>query len=114
PGASDATGGSTVDAGPLRCGGSPGTGAGTVANAATPTGAGSMGGAVAVQNGGILAGASGSTLSMASLVLNASSNTNVAIGRPSATLFDVSGNLTSARTRNVTHAGGYGDGGYTA
>jgi autotransporter-associated beta strand protein/T5SS/PEP-CTERM-associated repeat protein len=106
------SGPTAVNAGTLRVDGSLGTGAVTVANAATLTGAGSIGGAVTVQNGGILAGASGSTLTMASLVLNASSNTNVAIGRPSATLFDVSGNLTIAGTLNITNAGGYGSGVY--
>jgi autotransporter-associated beta strand protein/T5SS/PEP-CTERM-associated repeat protein len=106
------TGGTTVNAGTLRVDGSLGTGAVTVANAATLTGAGRIGGAVTVQNGGILAGATGSTLSMDSLMLNASSNTNVSIGRPSATLFDVSNNLTIAGTLNITNAGGYGSGVY--
>src|SRR5262245_61996504 len=106
------TGGTTVNGGTLRVDGSLGTGAVTVANTATLTGAGSIGGAVTVQNGGILANTSGSTLTMASLVLNASSNTNVAIGSPSATLFDVSGNLTIAGTLNITNAGGYGSGVY--
>src|SRR5262249_57819044 len=90
------TGATNVNAGTLRVDGSLGTGAVTVANAATLTGAGSIGGAVVVQNGGILAGASGSTLTMASLVLKASSNTQVAIGRPAATLVHVSGHLANA------------------
>jgi autotransporter-associated beta strand protein/T5SS/PEP-CTERM-associated repeat protein len=111
-GANTYSGPTTINAGTLRVDGSLGTGAVTVANAATLTGAGSIGGAVTVQNGGILAGATGSTLTMSSLVLNASSNTNVAIGRPSATLFDVSGNLTIAGTVNITNAGGYGSGVY--
>jgi autotransporter-associated beta strand protein/T5SS/PEP-CTERM-associated repeat protein len=106
------TGATNVNAGTLRVDGSLGTSAVTVASTATLTGAGSIGSAVTVQTGGILAGASGSTLTMASLVLNASSNTNVAIGRPSATLFDVSGNLTIAGTLNITNAGGYGSGVY--
>jgi YVTN family beta-propeller protein/autotransporter-associated beta strand protein len=107
------SGATAVSAGALRINGSLGAGGVNVGNGATLTGAGSIGGAVTVQNGGTLAGASGSTLTIGSLVLNASSNVNVALLAPNnTTMFNVTGNLTLAGTLNVTDAGGYGSGVY--
>ncbi|MGA0563780.1 autotransporter domain-containing protein [Ancylobacter sp. VNQ12] len=111
-GTSTYTGGTTVSAGTLIVNGSIGAGAVSVANGATLTGSGSIGGTATVQDGGILAGASGSTLSMGALALNATSNVDVVLGTPSGTLFDVGGNLTLDGTLNLSGATGFGTGVY--
>ncbi|MEO9340327.1 autotransporter domain-containing protein [Mesorhizobium sp. SB112] len=76
-------------------------------------GSGMIGGSVDMA-GGVLLGRSGATLTINSdLMLNASSNVNVALGAPSITrLFDVGGNLTLDGTLNITDAGGFGVGVY--
>jgi fibronectin-binding autotransporter adhesin len=72
-----------------------------------------VGGNVVVANGGTLSGAAGQTLTMPGLVLNNSSNVNVALGAPSATgLFQVNGDLTLDGTLNLANAGGFGPGLY--
>ncbi|HEY9237507.1 MAG TPA: autotransporter-associated beta strand repeat-containing protein, partial [Burkholderiaceae bacterium] len=111
-GASTYSGDTTIGAGTLNIAGSIGAGAVSVANGATLTGSGSIGGAVTVQDGGTLAGASGATLSMGALALNATSNVDVVLGTPSGTLFDVGGNLTLDGTLNLSGATGFGTGVY--
>ncbi|WP_186291825.1 autotransporter domain-containing protein [Ancylobacter moscoviensis] len=111
-GASIYTGATSVNAGALVVNGSLGAGAVSVASGATLTGAGSIGGTVTVQNGGTLAGASGSTLGMGALALNATSNVDVVLGAPSGTLFDVAGNVTLDGTLDITGGPGLGTGVY--
>jgi outer membrane autotransporter protein len=111
-GASTYGGATSVNAGTLNVAGSLGAGPVNVADGATLTGSGSIGGAVTVQNGGTLAGASGSTLGMGALALNATSNVDVVLGTPSGTLFDVAGNVTLDGTLDITGAPGFGTGVY--
>ncbi len=108
-------GATTVSNGLLRVNGNQAaaTGAVTVRNGATLGGSGTLGGTVTIENGGTLAGQSGATLTMNGLVLNGTSNVNVALGAPSATrLFQVNGNLTLDGILNATDAGGFGPGVY--
>jgi outer membrane autotransporter protein len=111
-GASTYGGGTSINAGTLNVAGSIGAGPVSVANGATLTGSGSIDGTVTVQNGGTLAGASGSTLGMGALVLNATSNVDVVLGTPSGTLFDVAGDVTLDGTLDITGAPGLGTGVY--
>ncbi|MFI5012511.1 MAG: autotransporter domain-containing protein [Hyphomicrobiales bacterium] len=72
-----------------------------VSAGATLTGAGTINGPVTIANGGILAGASGQTLTMASLVLNSGSNVDVTLGAAGGSkLFDVTNDLTFGTTPN--------------
>ena len=85
----------------------------TVQSGATLGGTGSIGGAVVVDNGAHLAGLAGQTLTVGSLVLNATANVDVALGAPSTGgLFDVTGNLTLDGNLNITNTGGFGAGLY--
>jgi hypothetical protein len=71
---------------------------------------------VTVADGGHLAGATGSTLSVNSLVFNANSNFDVGLGAPVSgggnALVNVGGNLTLDGTLNVSDIGGFGSGVY--
>ena len=114
-GANSYTGATTVTAGTLKLDGNQtaATGAVSVASGATLGGTGTTGGAVNVQAGGILSGATGSTLTMAGLSLNATSALNVTLGAPGTQeLFKVNGPLTLDGILNVTGGGGFGAGLY--
>jgi autotransporter-associated beta strand protein len=74
------TGNTTVNAGTLNVSGSLDSASVLVNSGGTLTGGGSLGGAVTVADGGHLAGATGSTLSVNSLVFNANSNFDVGLG----------------------------------
>ena len=107
------SGNTIVAAGTLNVAGSLGQTAVSVGNGATLFGSGSIGGPVTVQNGGALSGASGTTLRMGALALQAGATTNVLVNGRSFTLFDVASDLTVAGTLNVvTTPGGYGRGVY--
>ncbi|WP_177431643.1 beta strand repeat-containing protein, partial [Pseudomonas huaxiensis] len=108
-------GATTVAGGILRVNGSLGNGSVSVENGASLTGSGTLGGAVTVANGGHLSLASGSVLTLGSLVLNDLSNLDVALGTATpgaAGLANVSGNLTLDGKLNITDAGGFGLGVY--
>ena len=112
-GASTYTGATAVNAGTLNLTGTLANTAMTVASGATLTGTGTTLGSVTVANGGTLAGTQGSTLTMGSLTLNASSNLNVSLANPGTTrLFAVNGNLTLAGNVNIASAGAFGAGVY--
>lgn len=84
-----------------------------VASSGSLGGAGTVSGAVAIAAGGALLGQQGQTLTMGSLLLNPSTNVNVALGAPAATtLFNVAGDLTLAGTLNIADLGGFGAGVY--
>lgn len=112
-GANTYTGGTRVQAGRLLIDGSVLNDV-EVASAGAVGGIGTIGGQVTVLNNGSLEGRSGQTLTMGSLLLNAGSQVNVALGAPgNATgLFKVNGNLVLGGTLNATDAGGFGDGVY--
>jgi outer membrane autotransporter protein len=110
------TGNTTVNAGTLNVSGSLDSASVLVNSGGTLTGGGSLGGAVTVADGGHLAGATGSTLSVNSLVFNANSNFDVGLGTPVSgggnALVNVGGNLTLDGTLNVSDIGGFGSGVY--
>ncbi|RDI10537.1 autotransporter-associated beta strand protein [Comamonas sp. AG1104] len=110
------TGNTTVNAGTLNVSGSLDSASVLVNSGGTLTGGGSLGGAVTVADGGHLAGATGSTLSVNSLVFNANSNFDVGLGAPVSgggnQLVNVGGNLTLDGTLNVSDIGGFGSGVY--
>lgn len=109
-------GGTTVNAGTLRVNGSLDSGIVQVNNGGTLAGSGSLGGAVTIADGGHLAGASGSTLSVNSLVFNANASFDAGLGAPrsggGSALVNVGGDLTLDGTLNVSDAGGFGSGVY--
>ncbi|MDR2327927.1 MAG: autotransporter domain-containing protein [Acidovorax sp.] len=113
-GNSSYTGNTTVNAGTLQVDGSLGSGTTVaVASGATLGGEGNIAGAVTIDNGGHLGLRTGKTLSLGSLVLNATSAVDAALGVPDTTaLANVSGNLTLDGTLNVSDAGGFGLGVY--
>ena len=115
-GTSDLTGDTNVNAGTLQVNGSLASGNVLVNNGATLGGSGSLTGAVAVADGGHLAGVTGSTLSVNSLVFNANANFDVGLGTPVSgggnALVNVGGNLTLDGTLNVSDIGGFGSGVY--
>ncbi|WP_177431642.1 autotransporter-associated beta strand repeat-containing protein, partial [Pseudomonas huaxiensis] len=114
-GNSSLAGATTVAGGILRVNGSLGNGSVSVENGASLTGSGTLGGAVTVANGGHLSLASGSVLTLGSLVLNDLSNLDVALGAATAGaagMANVSGNLTLDGKLNITDAGGFGIGVY--
>ncbi|WP_181832519.1 autotransporter-associated beta strand repeat-containing protein [Bosea caraganae] len=118
-GASSYTGGTAVDGGTLRVEGSLGTTAVTVAAGATLSGSGSIDGAVTIANGGTLApGSSPGTLTVGSLLLNASSQLAYELGTPGVVgggvndLIVVDGNLTLDGLLNITPQSGFGTGTY--
>jgi T5SS/PEP-CTERM-associated repeat protein/autotransporter-associated beta strand protein len=85
----------------------------TVASGGALGGAGSIAGALSVANGGTLTQTQGSTLTVGTLVLNATSNVNLTVGAPSATaLFNVTGDLTLDGLLNVTSTGTFDYGTY--
>lgn len=110
--------GTRVSAGTLVIGGTAGSAASLgsdveVASGATLSGSGTIYGAVTIADGGHLTLASGSTLSVGSLVLNADSNLDAGLGAPSTTaLLDVGGDLTLDGRLNVSDVGGFGLGVY--
>ncbi|PCM47175.1 transporter, partial [Pseudomonas fluorescens] len=110
------TGNTTVNAGTLNVSGSLDSASVLVNSGGTLTGGGSLGGAVTVADGGHLAGATGSTLSVNSLVFNANSNFDVGLGTPVSgggnALVNVGGNLTLDGNLNVSDIGGFGSGVY--
>ncbi|WP_201415031.1 autotransporter domain-containing protein [Mesorhizobium sp. J8] len=112
-GVSDYTGPTIVDGGELRIDGSTASAA-TVNTGGTLSGGGSIGNSVTIDTGGTLSGRSGSTLKMGSLMMNAGSKLDAALGAPTATpLFDVSGDLSFyGVTLNITDAGDFGAGAY--
>ena len=79
-------------------------------------GSGTLTGAVTVADGGHLAGVTGSTLSVSSLLFNGNSNFDVGLGTPVSgggnALVNVGGNLTLDGTLNVSDIGGFGSGVY--
>ncbi|MBN8941336.1 MAG: autotransporter domain-containing protein [Rhizobiales bacterium] len=94
-------------------GGTDGAGPVLVSSGALLGGTGTIAGAVTVADGGMLEGRAGQVLKLGSLVLNANSNVNVALGAPSnAALFDIAGSLTLDGKLNVTDAGGLSTGTY--
>ncbi|WP_042438518.1 autotransporter outer membrane beta-barrel domain-containing protein, partial [Comamonas testosteroni] len=104
-----------VNAGTLKVDGTLGSNLLTVASGATLTGSGNANATVVIGNGGQLAGQSGSTLGLGSLVLNSGSIVNAGLGAPSTggtALFSVGGNLTLDGTLNVSNIGGFGNGVY--
>ncbi|WP_252053472.1 autotransporter-associated beta strand repeat-containing protein [Acinetobacter silvestris] len=110
------TGNTTVNAGTLNVNGSLDSASVLVNSGGILTGSGSLGGAVTVADGGHLAGATGSTLSVNSLVFNGNSNFDVGLGAPVSgggnALVNVGGNLTLDGTLNVSNIGGFGSGVY--
>ena len=115
-GISDLTGDTNVNAGTLQVNGSLASGNVLVNNGGTLGGSGTLTGAVTVADGGHLAGATGSTLSVDSLVFNGNSNFDVGLGAPvvggGTALVNVGGNLTLDGTLNVSDIGGFGSGVY--
>ncbi|TDF82603.1 autotransporter domain-containing protein [Pseudomonas sp. H9] len=108
-------GATTVADGTLQVDGSLGNSNVSVLSGATLTGHGVLNGAVTVANGGHLGVASGSVLSLGSLVLNGGSHLDAALGAvmPGAVgLVDVTGNLTLDGQLNITDSGGFGIGVY--
>ncbi|MDD0843069.1 beta strand repeat-containing protein, partial [Pseudomonas sp. Gutcm_11s] len=111
-GASTYGGGTSVSNGTLNVTGSLAS-AVDVANGGTLTGSGDIGGAVSIANGGALALASGQTLGMDSLALNAGSIVNASLGAPSTSaLGRVDGALVLDGTLNVSAQPGFGLGVY--
>lgn len=110
------TGDTSVNGGTLNLSGSLASGNVAVNSGATLTGTGSLGGAVTVADGGHLAGSTGSTLSVGSLVLSGNSNLDVGLGTPVVgggnALINVGGNLTLDGNLNVSDIGGFGSGVY--
>ncbi|MFJ3483579.1 autotransporter-associated beta strand repeat-containing protein [Pseudomonas sp. NPDC090202] len=110
------TGNTLINHGTLNVGGSLASANVNVASGATLAGNGSLAGAVTVADGGHLSGASGSTLSLGSLVLGSNANLDVGLGAPVAgggtRLFNVGGNLTLDGKLNVSDLGGFGVGVY--
>ncbi|MCU1732226.1 MULTISPECIES: autotransporter-associated beta strand repeat-containing protein, partial [unclassified Pseudomonas] len=103
-----------VDAGTLRVDGSLG-GTVIVSSDAVLTGRGSLAGNVTIANGGHLSLAGGSVLTLGSLVLNDTSNLDVALGAVTpgaAGLANVTGNLTLDGRLNIANTGGFGIGVY--
>ncbi|ADP16978.1 outer membrane autotransporter barrel domain protein 5 [Achromobacter xylosoxidans A8] len=114
-GSSDMVGFSQVSGGTLQVTGVFNGAGVAVGNGATLTGSGTVSGQANIANGGHLAGASGSTLNLGSLVLSQTSNIDVTLGTPitgGTSLFTVGGSLTLDGTLNITDAGGLGDGVY--
>lgn len=114
-GTSHLAGATTVAGGTLRVDGNLGNGSVWVENGAALAGSGALGGAVTVANGGHLNLAGGSVLTLGSLVLNDSSNLDVALGSATpgaAGLANVTTDLTLDGTLNITDAGGFGIGVY--
>lgn len=91
-----------------------GLGAGqTTVTGGTLSGTGSIAGAVTVKAGGTLKGASGATLTMGGLTMEAASRLVVALGPPSdAGLFEVDGDLVLDGQLDITGAGRFGNGLY--
>ncbi|OJU06198.1 MAG: hypothetical protein BGN87_13100 [Rhizobiales bacterium 65-79] len=109
------TGSTDVTGGTLRVDGTLGAAGSSlsVASGGTLGGGGTVGGDVTIASGGTLSGASGSTLTINNLALDAGANVDVALGAPSTTgLFDVANDLTLNGTLNVANAGGFGNGLY--
>jgi fibronectin-binding autotransporter adhesin len=107
------TGAARVEAGTLRVDTQLASATVDVLSGATLAGSGTLAGAVTVANAGHLSLRSGATLSAASLVLNASSNLDVALGLPSDTrLLSLSGDLTLDGKLNVSALAGFGRGAY--
>ncbi|MCU1723266.1 beta strand repeat-containing protein, partial [Pseudomonas sp. 5P_5.1_Bac1] len=103
-----------VDGGTLRFDGQ-GSGPVSVQNGATLTGSGALTDAVTIANGGHLSLAGGSVLTLGSLVLNDTSNLDVALGAVTpgaAGLANVTGNLTLDGRLNIANTGGFGIGVY--
>lgn len=115
-GISDLTGDTLVNAGTLQVNGSLASGNVRVNNGGTLGGSGTLAGAVTVADSGHLAGATGSTLSVGSLVFKGNSNFNVGLGTPVSGggngLVNVGGSLTLDGTLNVRDIGGFGSGVY--
>lgn len=115
-GTSDLTGDTNVNAGTLQVDGSLASANVLVNSGATLGGSGTLAGAVTVADGGHLAGVTGSTLSVDSLVFNGNSNFDVGLGTPVSgggnALVNVGGNLTLDGTLNVSDIGGFGSGVY--
>lgn len=110
------TGSTTINGGTLLLNGSLASSSVQVNSGATLGGSGTLGGAVTVAGGGSLLGMTGSTLSVGSLVLEASSSFDVGLGTPVSgggnPLVNVGGDLTLDGTLNVTDIGGFGSGVY--
>nr|WP_240154413.1 autotransporter-associated beta strand repeat-containing protein [Comamonas sp. Tr-654] len=109
------SGSTTVNGGVLLVDGLLGSGSVTVNSGAYLSGSGTMAGAVSVVDGGHLSLASGSVMSLGSLVLNNDSNVDVALAAAipgAAGLANVAGNLTLDGKLNVSNAGGFGAGVY--
>jgi fibronectin-binding autotransporter adhesin len=107
------SGDTRINGGTLNVSGSLASGNVAVNSGGTLTGSGSLGGAVTVADGGHLAGVTGSTLSIGSLVLGANANLDAGLGAPSNTpLINVDGDLTLDGTLNVSDIGGFGTGVY--
>jgi len=107
----DFTGATTVSGGGLVVDGQ--LGGSLAVTAGTLTGAGGVGGAVTLADGARLLGATGRTLAMGALTLEAGSIVDVALSQPSnAALFDVAGDLTLDGALNVTALPGFGAGVY--
>ncbi|PKA68272.1 outer membrane autotransporter protein [Pseudomonas baetica] len=115
-GISDLTGDTNVNAGTLQVNGSLASGNVLVNSGGTLGGNGTLSGAVTVADGGHLAGVTGSTLSVRSLLFNGNSNFDVGLGTPVSgggnALINVGGNLTLDGTLNVSDIGGFGSGVY--
>ncbi|WP_315386043.1 autotransporter-associated beta strand repeat-containing protein [uncultured Stenotrophomonas sp.] len=113
-GGNSAIGGTTqVSGGTLQVDGTLASAGVTVGSGATLSGAGSVTAPVTVGAGGRLGVRSGQTLSTGSLVLDAGSNLDAALGVPSDTrVLAVNGDLALDGTLNVTDLGGFGDGVY--
>ncbi|TFY90662.1 transporter [Pseudomonas nabeulensis] len=109
------TGDTQVNAGQLLVNGALASANVGVASGATLGGTGTVLGNVNIADGGHLAVASGNTLTMGSLVLNANSNLDAGLGAASTggtALVRVDGNLTLDGTLNVQDIGGFGAGIY--
>jgi outer membrane autotransporter protein len=105
------TGSTSVSGGTLLVDGALG-GVVNVAIGGTLGGTGVIAGSVTVADGHLV-GVQGGTLSMGSLTLAAGSSVDVTLGAPNtASLFDVTGNLTLDGTLNVADAGDFGAGVY--
>ncbi|WP_095152643.1 autotransporter-associated beta strand repeat-containing protein [Pseudomonas sp. Irchel s3b5] len=115
-GISDLTGDTHVNAGTLQVNGSLDSANVLINSGGTLGGSGTLGGAVTVTDGGHLALASGSALSVASLVLDDHSNLDVGLSAPvvggGSALLNVGGNLTLDGNLNVSDIGGFGSGVY--